>query len=89
MAQESELKVMQLNINSIVSIKKRTEFEIFIKKHTPQIIMLSETKLNKIHTLNINGYTTIRNDRTKNTGGGTAILYKNDLQCEQIQTPKT
>lgn len=89
MASESEIKVMQLNINSIISLKKRTEFELLIKKHAPSIILLSETKLHKKHTLNINGYKILRSDRTKNTGGGTAIIYKNNMKCEQLQTPKT
>lgn len=71
------LKVIQLNINSIISHKKRTEFEQFLKKHKPQVIILSETKLSKKHTLNINGYTTIRNDHLKN------------IECEQLSTPKT
>lgn len=88
MNENSELKVIQLNINSIISLAKRTEFEIFIKQNTPHIVLLSETKLNKVHKLNINGYTTLRNDRTKNKGGGTAILYTENLKCEQIQTPK-
>lgn len=83
-----ELIVIQLNINSIISMKKRTELEVFTKKHKPQIIILSETKLNKKHTLNINGYKTIRNDRTQNSGGGTAILYSNNIECEEIETPK-
>lgn len=83
-----QLKIIQLNINSIISLKKRTEFEVFVNKHKPHIILLSETKLNKKHTLKIDGYGILRNDRTKNSGGGTAILYQTTLECEQLITPK-
>lgn len=86
-----ELKIIQLNINSLISIKQRTELELFIKRHKPHIIMLSETKLNTTkhtNTLNINGYKTIGNDRTKNNGGVTAILYSNTLEIEEIIQPK-
>lgn len=87
MNETTELKLIQLNINSIISLKKRTELNIFTKRHKPHLILLSETKLGNKHTLNIHGYKTIRNDRKKNSGGGTAILYRDNLQCEQLPTP--
>lgn len=59
----NEFTVIQLNINSIQSKTKRIEFQSFLKKLKPQIIMLSETKLNKRHTLSFIGYKMLRNDR--------------------------
>lgn len=85
----NELKVIQLNINSLVSKNKRTEFNLFLKKYKPQIVMLSETKLNKKHKLFFDGYKTLRNDRNTNKGGGTAIIHQNNIDCEYITTPNS
>lgn len=51
--------------------------------------MLSETKLNKRHTISLDGYEIIRNDRETNKGGGTAICYSNQITCEYIPTPES
>lgn len=85
----NELKVIQLNINSLVSKNKRTEFNLFLKKYKPQIVMLSETKLNKKHKLFFDGYKILRNDRNTNKGGGTAIIHQNNIDCEYITTPNS
>lgn len=85
----SEFTVIQLNINSVKSKAKRLEFQHFLNRHRPNIVLLSETKLNKHNNVSFSGYSIIRNDRTSNSGGGTAICYSNELDCEFVNTPPT
>lgn len=84
----TNLKIIQLNINSIKSRANRIEFNEFLKTHTPQIVLLSETKLNNKCDLLFPVYKIIRNDRNENSGGGTAICYSDALCCEYISVPK-
>lgn len=89
----NEFKLIQVNINSLISKAKRAEFNQFLIKHKPDIVMLSETKLKPRHNISFSGYKVIRNDREteaeENNGGGTAILYKHDLECEPTTTPSS
>lgn len=87
-ANESMLKVAQININSLVSVKKRTEFELFLKEYKPQIVLISETHLSSKHRVNFNGYKMYREDRVNGSGGGTAICICDDIDCEFIPKPK-
>ena len=60
-----------------------------IKKETPDIILISETKLNYRHKVRYKNYSIIRHDRSNATkGGGTAILIKNPLKFKIIQNDK-
>lgn len=77
-------KIMSLNINSLVSIKKRAELTILLTQHNPDILLISETKTRLCHRITFRNYNIIRNDRTWGPGGGTAILYKNTLQAESL-----
>lgn len=88
MTASSNFKVIQLNVNSIKSKIKCCEFVEFLKKHSPQIVLLSETKLNESDTLVLPGYKLIQNDRHENNGGGTAVCFKENLDCECITVPK-
>lgn len=85
----SEFTVIQLNISSIKSKAKRLEFQHFINQRKPNLILLSETKLNKRNSVSFIGYSILRNDRSHNSGGGTAICYSNDLDCEYVNNPST
>lgn len=85
----NEITVIQLNINSIQSKTKRAEFQHFLQRHKPHLILLCETKLNKQHKLAFSGYNILRNDRTCNSGGGTAICYSSSFVCEHLSTPST
>lgn len=87
-ANESMLKVAQININSLVSVKKRTEFEFFLKEYKPHIVLISETHLSSKHRVNFNGYKMYREDRFNGSGGGTAICICDDIDCEFIPKPK-
>lgn len=76
-----KLKIIQINVNSLIKIERRYNLQQFLNNHNPDIMLLNETKLNSRHKINFNNYNTIRKDR-KNAimGGGTAILIKNDLK---------
>lgn len=83
----NEIIVIQININSIQSIIKRTEFDRSLKTTKPQIVLISETKINNSHKVSFNGYKMFRSDREKDAGGGTAICVDENIVCEYIQTP--
>ena len=54
-----------------------------IKKETPDIVLISETKLNKRHKVHFKNYSMIRRDRPNATqGGGTAILIKKPSEVQ-------
>ena len=60
-----------------------------IKKDTPDIVLISKTKLNNRHKVHFKNYSIIRQDRPNTTqGGGTAILMKNPLKFKIIQNDK-
>ena len=58
---------------------KRKELELYLKENAVDIIALNETFLNKKITFKIQGYDTIRNDRSTGTKGGVAFLVKHGL----------
>lgn len=78
------LKIIFININSLVSRQKRHYFNLFIKEQKPDIILVAEHKLNKNHNLNINGYNIYRQHRNGRMGGGTAIIIKETFISERI-----
>lgn len=84
---EKLLRVAQVNINSLVSAKKRIEFEQFLKKYEPHIVLISETHLNSKHKVNFNEYKLYRSDRNVCGGGGTAICISDFIDSEYIQQP--
>ena len=74
----SNLTIITLNINSLISIEKKYCLQKLIETYNPDIILLTETKLNTKHKIYFDNYKIIRNDRINSIqGGGTAILIKN------------
>lgn len=55
--------------------------------HKPHVMLISETHLNPNYRIIFNDYIIIRNDRTRDNGGGTAILLKDNLVYEVLQPP--
>lgn len=81
------IKPISANINSLVSNAKRIALTLLSDKQKPDIMLLSETHLNEKHTLYFKDYKIIRNDRPNGkAGGGTAILIKNNIKHEIIDT---
>lgn len=85
----NKFNVIQLNVNSIRSIWKRQELNIFLKKYKPQVLLLNETKLNSKHKVTFKNYNFIRNDRPNNQGGGgTGILVRKPIKYTVIGPPR-
>lgn len=82
-----DLRVIALNVNSIVSSKKRMKLEYFLQSWSPDVVLLSETKLNLKNRDRFPSYLMYRNDRLTNSGGGTAIQIKNTVKHEVLNTP--
>ncbi|XP_050488682.1 uncharacterized protein LOC126872621 [Bombus huntii] len=60
-----------------------------LNKEAPDMVLISETKLNKRHKVHFKNYTMIRHDRPNaSQGGGTAILIKNPIKYKTILIDK-
>ena len=58
---------------------KRKQLELYLNENSINIIALNETFLNKKVNFKIQGYDTIRNDRSTGLRGGVAFLVKHGL----------
>lgn len=47
----TELKIIHINVNSIIRLARRYELLNFLNKNKPDIVLLNETKLYKKHKL--------------------------------------
>lgn len=77
----NKLKMISINVNSIVKNQRRASLMNLINMQKPDIILLtiSESKLNKNHVIKFDNYNIIRRDREeKNIGGGTTVIIKKD-----------
>lgn len=85
---KTKLKIISINVNSLVSIVKRSYLLSFLKLHNPDVLLLNETKLNKKHNIIFENYNFIRTDRKHSTrGGGTAILISNKIKYSNVIDP--
>lgn len=75
-----------LNVNSLVSKVKRHHLQVHLFKYKPDVMLLSETCLRKVHKLSFPNYNLIRTDKESNSRG-TAILIKNSYKYKQIILP--
>lgn len=84
----NKLKIISINVNSIVKNQRRASLMNLINTQKPDIILINETKLNKNHVISFEKYNIIRNDRKeKNMGGGTAIVIKKNIKYTEIILP--
>ena len=58
---------------------KRKELELYLKENNFDIVALNDTFLTKKVDFRIQGYDTIKNDRSTGTRGGVAFLAKHGL----------
>ena len=77
------LNIMFWNCQGIRS--KRKELELYLKENTIDIIALNETFLTKKMNFKIQGYDTIRNDRSTGLRGGVAFLVKHGLVNKEFR----
>ena len=79
------LKINSININSQISNQKRYSVLTLLNKEIPDLVLNSETKLNKIHKIHFKNYSLVRQDRRNTTQDqGTAILINNPLNFKVI-----
>ena len=82
----NSLKIIAINVNSIVSIHKQQYLKTFLNENDPDVVLLNETKLNPKRRVQFENYKMIRVDRPESTlGGGTAILIKNQYSYKEIE----
>lgn len=82
--EQSRLKVIAINVNSIITNARRQSLANTLKKLKPDIALISETKLNNRHHFTLADYSIVRNDRETDSGGGTALLIKNNIKFSII-----
>lgn len=84
-SQNPWMKIISINTNSIISDEKQIILQKFLDAHNPDILLLSETKLNPNRYVSFKNYKISRNDRHQALqGGGTAILYKQSLKTTRV-----
>ena len=84
----TKLNILQCNINGISN--KIEELKDLAINNKIAIITIQETKLtNNSKTPNIPGYTTIRQDRGLNKGGGLITFVRHDLVFTELQPPQS
>lgn len=63
-------------MNSLRSKNKQHELQSFVDEHKLDLLLMVETKLKEKQKFHLPNYEMLRNDRTTDAGGGTAILIK-------------
>ena len=80
----SKLKLAEKNIRGCRN--KEVEIPLFLKENDIDILTLNETWLKNNFKLDIPNYTITRKDRPSRQGGGVAILVRNDIKFDIIDT---
>lgn len=79
-----KLKLISINVNSIVKNQRRALLMQLIKAQNPNVIFLTKTKLNNTHIIKFKDYNIIRNDRNvQHIGGGTEIIIKKQFKYNE------
>ncbi|KAI4472699.1 hypothetical protein M0802_016563 [Mischocyttarus mexicanus] len=82
---KQRLNIVSVNVNSIIQNYRRATLLKFMKTLRPDIVLISETKLNNIHKISFQNYDIIRTDRPNSIqGGGTAIAIKRNIRYTNI-----
>ena len=86
----SVFKAVCLNARSLTKKFLFFHFEIIVEQNYPDFIALTETWLNDSYPDSSfpchSNYSIFRKDRKSSTGGGVALLVKNNISCCQIET---
>lgn len=86
----NKIKIAAINANSIGTLKKRYDLQKFIDLHNIDICLISETKLNAKHKVQLNNHHIIRTDRPNSTkGGDTAIAIYSKYKYSTIYYPNS
>lgn len=82
----SDLIILSLNCNSLVSNAKRLNLQNYLSRYNPHIALLQETRLRQCHRPRISGYTLVylplgdRSTQSTPHNVGTAVAVKNGIQ---------
>lgn len=83
------LRIIAINVNSIVGIHRRAELLDFAARQQPDIVLISETHLNPRHSITFKDFEFVRNDRRNcDGGGGTGILVGRHYRFRHINRPE-
>lgn len=78
------LKIISLNVNSIISFEKKFLLNNFIYQNPVDIYLLQETKLKESLSFHYNGYNFFKADNRIGCGG-VAIIIRNDLKIKNFK----
>lgn len=88
-ANRNELKIIQLNVRSLIKRSRRHDLFSFLQQHQPHVVLLCETHLRPIHCIEFKDYDFIRQDVVPGTiRTGSAILIKSNIRHQIIDTSK-
>lgn len=80
----TNIKIIEINCNSLVSHAKRHAMDKFLQIHKPDIVLVCETKLNPRHNVYFKKYNFIRNDKDVIGTTGTGILVRQEIKYRQL-----
>ena len=81
----SKLKTVFINANSIVSPYKRSVTKLGIEESKAHVIIIAESKLGKNHTeFKVRGYHTAANLIRKSNAGGLVVMAKDTIQLHSV-----
>lgn len=80
-------KIIEINVNSLISLERRHNLKIFLNTHRPHLVLLVETVLLAKHAITFPNYHFVRSDKESFPNGrGTGILVRNDIKYDRINT---
>lgn len=91
------LKCIFQNVNSLISLNKRYELDLFLNRHRPDVMLIAEHRLATKHSINFKHYQFIRQQapathtvyaqrqNSREHGMSVAICVKNGIEFERIQ----
>ena len=86
MDSKTKLKIIALNVNGLSHISKRQELSLFLEEHKPDVMMLSEIRINHKKRIHYKNYHALQNCRTNRLGGGTGLLINEKFKIHTIDT---
>lgn len=80
----THLKIIEVNTQSLIRLQRRHYLQDFIKTHKPDMMLLCETHLK--HALSIKRFCIVRSDISGQGTVGTAIVIRDNIKHNQINT---
>jgi len=80
------VKIRYTNIDGVIS--KRLELKDYLTSVRPDIVCLTETKLNKVIEMNFEGYNIWKRDRKEKQGGGVLIMVRKYMKVDSVEYGK-